>query len=80
MEIITINGGCSLFVPGRREFEVTIHNLGDLKGVKLQPLSVLSPKQAQAAAKPPSNRPRYGYSCLEFTSYRDIKTTPPINS
>ena len=69
-----------------------IHNLGNLTGVQLQPSAVWAqigqakrvrfkgPKQVRAAAEPPSNRLRYGYSRLEVTLYRDILTTPPINS
>ena len=38
------------------------------------------PKQAQAAAKPPSIRPRYRYSHLKITSHGAIQTTPLINS
>ena len=51
--IITINGGCRLYVPVHSEFEMAV-------SVTWFP------------AIPPSNRPSYGYSHLEFTSYRDI--------
>ena len=77
--------GCSLYVPVWRKFEVAVSLTWAIwRGYSWSPhlfwpqialallMGFTAPKQARAPAMPPSNRPCYGYSRLEFTSYRDI--------